>query len=123
MTVVGASLSACGGARTIYAGDATVLVSGRTSDGAVALLEGSLAVVDGCLGITGADDTDVVVVWPHGTEVTDSEPPTIDLPDVGEVTVGDEVSVGGGEARSDDGRVGGVSIPPSCDDVDIWLAY
>ena len=97
------SLAACGGARSIDAGNATVLVSERTGGGMDALLEGTLAVISGCLGITGSDQIDTVVVWPHGTEVTHSEPPTIDLPDIGEVVVGDEVSVGGGIVRSGDG--------------------
>lgn len=65
-----------------------------------ALLEGTLAVVDGCWGITDAITyRDTVVVWPHGTEVTSDDPTTIDIPGVGEIAVGDEVWVDGGRAQ------------------------
>ena len=118
-----ASLSACGGARAIDGGDATVLVAERTRGGMDALLEGTLAVVDGCLGITdGTTYADTVVVWPHGTEVTNDDPKTIDLPGVGEIAVGEEVSVGGGVDRSNTGRVGGLTVPSYCDSDEIWLA-
>lgn len=116
-----AALTACGSAQVIDAGDATVLVSERTDDGMDALLEGTLVVVDGCLGIKDADYRDTVVVWPHGTKVTNDDPSTIDLPGVGEVALGDEVSVGGGVVRSGT-SVGGATIPAYCDDGEIWLA-
>jgi hypothetical protein len=118
-----ASLSACGGARTIDGGDATVLVAERARGGMDALLEGTLAVVDGCLGITdGTTYADTVVVWPHGTEVTSDDPTTIDLPGTGEVAIGDEVSVGGGVDRDNAGRVGGLTVPSYCDTGETWLA-
>ena len=123
LVLVVASLSACGGAQAIDGGDATVLVAERTRGGMDALLEGTLAVVDGCLGITdGTTYADTVVVWPHGTEVTSDDPTTIDLPGVGEVAVGDEVSVGGGVDRNNTGRVGGLTVPSYCDSGEIWLA-
>ena len=123
LVVVVASLSACGSAQAIDGGDATVLVAERTRKGMDALLEGTLAVVDGCLGITdGTTYADTVVVWPHGSEVTSDDPATIDLPGVGEVAVGDGVSVGGGVDRSNTGRVGGLTVPSYCDSSEIWLA-
>ena len=123
LACVVASLSACGGARTVDGRDATVLVAERTRGGMDALLEGTLAVVDGCLGITDATTgSDTVVVWPHGTEVTSDDVTTIDLPGVGEVTVGDRVSVGGRVDRSNTGQVGGLTVPPDCDSNEIWLA-
>lgn len=118
-----ASLSACGGARAIDGGDATVLVAERPSGGMDALLEGTLAVIDGCLGISdGTTYVDTVVVWPHGTEVTSDDPTTIDLPGVGKIAVGEEVSVSGGVDRSNTGRVGGLPVPSYCDSDQIWLA-
>lgn len=122
-TTVGASLSACGGARVIEAGDVTVLVAERAGGGMDALLDGTLAIVGGCLGITdpetehatGADRPGTVVVWPHGTDLTSDDPATIALPGTGDLAVGDEVSVGGGFVRSDEGRVGGVTVPDGCD--------
>jgi hypothetical protein len=123
LVLVVASLSACGGAQAIDGGGATVLVAERTRGGMDALLEGTLAVVDGCLGITdGTTYADTVVVWPHGTEVTSDDPTTIDLPGVGEVAVGEEVSVGGGVDRSNTGQVGGLTVPSYCDSGEIWLA-
>jgi hypothetical protein len=123
LSLVVASLSACGGARAVDGGDATVLVGERTRGGMEALLQGTLAVVDGCLGITdGTTHADTVVVWPHGTEVTSDDPTTIDLPGVGEIAVGNEVSVGGGVDRSNTGRVGGLTVPSYCDSGEIWLA-
>jgi len=55
--------------------------------------------------------------------VTSDDPSTIDLPDVGEVAVGDEVSVGGGVDRSNDGSIDGVTVPSYCDTGEIWLAH
>ncbi|MBC2934228.1 hypothetical protein [Nocardioides sp. zg-1228] len=117
------SLSACGGARAVDGGDATVLVAERTGGGMDARLEGTLAVVDGCLGITDVTTyRDTVVVWPHGTEVTSDAPTTIELPGVGEIAVGEKVSVDGGVDRSTTGRVGGLVVPSYCDSTEIWLA-
>lgn len=115
------TLAACGGPQVIDAGDATVLISERTGGAMDALLSGTLAVVDGCLGIKDADHHDTVVVWPHGTEVTSREPAVIDIPGLGEIGLGDEVSVGGGVVRND-GPVGGVTVPTYCDDGETWLA-
>lgn len=68
-------LAACGGGEAVSAGDAIVLVSERTGSGMEALGGGRLEVVGGCLGACG-----YVIVWPHGTEVVDDEPLTIDVP-------------------------------------------
>lgn len=53
--------------------------------------------------------------------MTSDDPSTIDLPGVGEVAVGNEVSVAGGIDRSGDGDVGGLTIPPYCDTGEVWL--
>jgi hypothetical protein len=118
-------LSACGG-RAISAGDVTVLVSERAVAGMDALGGGNLEVVGGCVGASGS-----VIVWPHGTEVVQDDPLTIDIPDYGTFALGDEVQVAGGyvlEHSSDnvepgDYQVGGVSVPAECAKHDIFLAH
>ncbi|MCF6745292.1 hypothetical protein E9529_13615 [Blastococcus sp. KM273128] len=109
----------------IAAGGVTVLVSERTGSGMDALGGGRLEVVGGCLGAGGS-----VVVWPHGTEVVDEEPMTIDVPGHGIYGLGDEVEVGGGfvlEHSSQDVRPGpfdiaGVTVPAGCAEHDVFLA-
>lgn len=118
-------LSACGG-QAISAGAVTVLVSERADAGMDALGGGNLEVVGGCLGASGS-----VIVWPHGTEVVQDDPLTIDIPDHGRFALGDEVHVAGGyvlEHSSDDVepgdyRVGGVTVPAECAKHDIFLAH
>lgn len=121
-----ALLSACSGSgQVIQAGDVSVLVSERTGGGMDAQSGGSLEVVGGCLGASGS-----VFVWPHGTDVVDDDPLTIDIPDYGTFTVGDEVLVGGGyvlEHSSDDVQPGpyevaGITVPAECAEHDIFLA-
>lgn len=126
-TTVGAliPLSGCGG-QVISSDGVTVLVSERTDAGMSALGGGNLEVVGGCLGASGS-----VIVWPHGTEVVQDEPLTIDIPEYGTFALGDEVQVGGGyvlEHSSDDVapgdyRVGGVTVPAECAKHDIFLAH
>ena len=118
-------LSACGGGEVISAGEVTVLVSERTGSGMDALGGGRLEVVGGCLGAGG-----YVFVWPHGTEVVDDEPLTIDVPGLGTFGLGDEVEVGGGfvlEHSSQDVEPGphdvaGVTVPAGCAEHDVFLA-
>jgi hypothetical protein len=118
-------LSGCGG-QVISAGDVTVLVSERAGAGMDALGGGTLGVVGGCLGASGS-----VIVWPHGTEVVQDDPLTIDIPDYGTFALGDKVQVAGGyvlEHSSDnvepgDHPIGGVTVPAECAKHDIFLAH
>ncbi|HEX4976380.1 MAG TPA: hypothetical protein VFV40_00815 [Nocardioides sp.] len=119
-------VAGCGG-RVVSAGDVTVLVSARTGAGMDALGSGRLSVVGGCLGLG-----DVVVVWPHGTDVVGEEPLRVEVPGVGSVGLGDQVEVGGGfvvehepGTPRDAGpvEVGGVSVPASCAKHDVFLAH
>ncbi|MGY2084997.1 hypothetical protein [Blastococcus sp. SYSU DS0539] len=119
-------LAACGGGEVIPAGDVTVLVAEQAGSGMDALGGGRLEVVGGCLGAGG-----YVIVWPHGTEVVDEDPVTIDVPGHGTYGLGDEVEVGGGfvlEHSSQDVapgpfEVAGVTVPPGCAEHDVFLAH
>lgn len=122
---VAAALAGCGGGEVISAGNVTVLVSERTGSGMDALGGGRLEVVGGCLGASGS-----VIVWPHGTEVADEDPLTIEIPDEGTYALGEEVRLGGGyvlEHSSEDVEPGpydvaGVTVPAGCAEHDIFLA-
>lgn len=117
-------VAGCGG-EVISAGGVTVLVAERASGGDDALGGGRLEVVGGCLGASGS-----VIVWPHGTDVVDEDPLTIEIPGRGTFGLGDEVEVPGGyvlEHSSRDVepgpyRVGGVTVPARCAEHDIFLA-
>jgi hypothetical protein len=118
-------LTACGG-RVVEAGDVTVLVGQRSGSGMDALGGGVLEVVGDCLGAGG-----YTVVWPHGTEVVDEDPLTIDVPGEGEVTLGDEVSLPGGYVSESDGgartatgpvQAGGVTVPEDCVGKGVFLS-
>ena len=116
-------VAGCGG-QVIAAGDVDVLVAASSGDGMDAMGGGTLEVVGGCLGVSG-----FVVVWPHGTEVADEDPLTIEIPGNGSFALGESVQVGGGfvvEHSSDEGdppyEVGRVTVPDDCAQYDIFLA-
>ena len=119
-------LAGCGG-EVVTAAGTTVLVGERSTSGMDALGGGTLEVVGGCLGADG-----YVIVWPHGTEVVDEEPLTVDVPDVGRVSLGEELQVGGGFVleHSDSAtprspgpyRAGGITVPAECAAYDVFLA-
>ncbi|MFO6454464.1 MULTISPECIES: hypothetical protein [unclassified Aeromicrobium] len=118
------ALTGCGG-KEITAGDATVLVGERSSSGADALGGGTLELVGGCLGASG-----VVVIWPVGTDVVDEDPLTIDIPDLGEFSIGDRVEVPGGMVVESSSKtvppgplsIAGVTVPEACAEHDVFLA-
>lgn len=108
----------------VEAGDATVLVSERVDYGMDAQGGGTVEVLDGCLGAGGA-----VLVWPHGTDVVDEDPLTVAVPGLGDVTVGDEIAIGGGfvheppqDAPRADLSVAGVDVPEPCTEHGVFLA-
>jgi hypothetical protein len=118
-------LAGCAG-KVIVTGDVSVLVSERPSGGMDALASGRLEVVGGCLGADGW-----VIVWPYGTKVVDEHPLTIEIPDTGTFTLDDQVQVSGGfvlEHTSGEQPVGsfeagGVTVPRSCAEHDVFLAW
>jgi hypothetical protein len=124
IVVVLFGVRSCSG-KVVEAGGTKVLVAGYQSGGSDALGGGSLEVVGGCLGADGD-----VYVFPHGTEVVDEDPLTIDIPGAGEVSLGEDFDVGGGwevEHSSDDVEpgaieVGGVTVPAECAEYDIFLS-
>ncbi len=86
-----------GGEKVVNAGgDTLVLVGDDAQGGLDAVITGQLVDVGGCLGLApggGADD--VVVIWPHGTNIETPEPLRVRI----EGTVrelGDTVTIGGG---------------------------
>ncbi len=126
MSVAGLTLpSACEG-QVISSGDVTVLVSKPADAGMDALGGGRIEVVGGCLGASG-----YVIVWPHGTEVVNDDPLTIDIPNYGTFAVGDDVEVGGGfvlehsssEVKPGPHQAGGVTVPAECARHDIFVAH
>lgn len=122
--VVCVGLTGCAG-KVIAVGDVSVLVSERATSGMDALGGGRLEVVGGCLGAGGS-----VIVWPHGTTVVNDDPLTIDIPDNGTFSLGDQVQVGGGyvlehpssERSPEPFDVAGVAVPGSCAAHDVFLA-
>jgi len=112
-------LAACGGGEVVEAGDVSVLIGEDTGSGKDALLSGELTVIDGCLGIS-----QYVVIWPHDTEVTDDDPLTIEVPDIGTFTLGDTIELAGGEASPnfDTSELDGVTVPDDCVESATWLA-
>lgn len=114
----------CSG-KVVDAGGVKVLVAGHQSGGMDALGGGRLAVVGDCLGARGD-----VYVFPQGTEVTDEDPLTIDIPGVGEVALGEEFNIAGGwvvEGPADlpetgPLELGGVTVPTECTKYDIFLS-
>jgi len=111
--------------KVIDAGGVSVLISERASSGMDAALAAELQVVGSCLGAGGA-----VVVWPFGTKVVDTNPLTIEIPDMGTFVVGQEVRVGGGFVLEHSSsvrtsgplEVSGVTVPEDCANHDVFLA-
>lgn len=111
-------LSACGdgggsnqgGPVLIATPDAAVLIAAPADGGNDASIAGAVTIVDGCLGIG-----DNVAVWPSGTRVTEPEGPVINVPNLGTITIGDDVEGAGGymPAKSFD-DVWSLSVPDSC---------
>jgi hypothetical protein len=109
----------------VVAADVSVLVSERATSGMDALGGGRLEVVGGCLGAAGS-----VIVWPYGTKVVNEDPLTVEIPDYGTFTLGEEVRVGGGyvlehsrgDRAADSFEVAGVTVPTSCSEHDVFLA-
>ncbi|XVX18617.1 hypothetical protein ACQP1U_09595 [Actinomycetota bacterium] len=118
-------LGGCGAGKTLDAGDATVLVGQRSGTGMDALLAGRLEVVGGCVGIG-----DAVVIWPHGTDVVDENPLSIEVPGAGTVAIGEDIEIGGGFVLEHRGaprqqgpqEIAGVAVPAACAEHNVFRA-
>lgn len=109
---LGLIASACGAGdgTIIRSRDSIVLVGakGAGDDMAGTGFVGEVEMVGDCLGVS-----DTTVFWPHGTTVVDDEPLTIDVPGLGRIGVGDQVS-GGADAYVDYLPSGIDAIPSGC---------
>ncbi|MCM3659910.1 hypothetical protein M3148_02710 [Georgenia satyanarayanai] len=72
-----------------------ILVSAEVNGVMDASLSGVIVRTEhGCLALTD-DPTDIPVLWPHGSTLS-ADGVSVDVPNFGTVTVGDEVWAGGG---------------------------
>jgi hypothetical protein len=108
-------LASCAGQRAVESGDYTIYVHGSSllpRGGLDALIEGTLALHDGCV-VLESEDKEVwyPVVWPAGTSIASSDPFVISLPSGVELAIGEKVSGGGGYLKPESVEV---EIPREC---------
>lgn len=120
-----ALLTACGSQETSSPGasdvrstsaeEVAVLVAPPANSGQDAGVGGRVQVLDGCLAIG-----DFVALWPDGTDVlsNNDESVVIDVPGLGRVEIGDEVSGAGGFAGPSEYN-GTPPLPASCADAGV----
>ncbi len=111
--IIGGALAvaACGtdgGGQVLDSGGKHVLVGPPANGGDDAAIYGRVTLIGDCLGIGSS-----VAVWPNGTTIVSDDPLTIEVPDLGQVKVGDEVDGGGGTHDPGDAP-DGVTIPDTC---------
>ena len=117
-------LCACGGSAAVQVqqhGDTTALVSGDDGEGSDAEVRGRVQVgAGGCLGLASDSASEAVaVIWPQGSELAD-DGQSIEIPDVGQVRVGQYVSGSGGEISNPSGDRF-AAVPPECLDQELLL--
>jgi len=118
---IGLLTSGCGAddGTVIHSGDVVVLV-GAEGDGnnmAGVGFSGKVSMVGSCLGIS-----DTTVFWPHGTKVVDENPLTIEVPGLGRVTVGNQLT-GGADVYVDHLPKGIDAIPSECPTTEVAAFY
>jgi hypothetical protein len=114
-------ISGCGAddGIVIHSGDAVVLV-GAEGDGnnmAGVGFSGKVSMVGPCLGIG-----DTTVFWPHGTKVVQENPLSIEVPGLGQVTVGDQLT-GGADVYVDHVPKGIDAMPSDCPATEVVAFY
>ena len=108
--MVAVSLSSCRESANFVMADGTYVLLSQPADGGDdAEITGTVTVIGSCLGID-----DAIAIWPADTTVVETDPFTIDVPDVGEVSVGDPVD-GAGGTMSSENLPDGVVVPDDCD--------
>jgi hypothetical protein len=102
------------------------VVFGREIDFAMeALMVGRVELVEDCLVVhalnaDGKTESVTVVVWPYGTSWNEAEA-AVELPNGGEVRIGDRIGAGGGGARPDQGLEMFVIDPDALDRIKYCL--
>lgn len=88
----------------------TVLVNAEPGEGGIAGVGffGRVKLVGDCLGIE-----DATIIWPHGTQIVSEDPFVVEVPGMGQVSIGDRVS-GGGDEYVDYLPDGIDAVPPGC---------
>ena len=115
LALVAGLLAGCGGVneRRVGGDDLRFFVHGRTvlpSGGMDALVVGALTAADGCV-LLEQDGSSYPVVWPSGTSVAGTDPLVLELPSGDQLTLGDQVTGGGGYLSPD--HVG-IDVPDAC---------
>ena len=95
-----------------------VLVGPKVLDEAGVGFAGSVEVVNGCVGLRQGDEA-WVLIWPKGTELVSSDPVVLDVPNVGTVEEGAQLSGGGAEYDSEH-PMSGVDVPSECQDNPVY---
>jgi hypothetical protein len=97
VVVLALVLAGCGSDPQVLdlGGRTRVLVGGSTHGGTDVLVVGRVQQVGDCLGVL-TEAGPVVVVWPAGTELVESAPTSVDVPDLGRLDPGQQVVLGGG---------------------------
>jgi hypothetical protein len=108
--VAAVSLASCRDPANFVMADGTYVLLAQPGDGGdAAQISGTVTLIGSCLGID-----DAIAIWPAETTIVDADPFTIQVPDVGEVSVGDTVDGAGGGFSPDD-LPDGVVVPDDCD--------
>jgi hypothetical protein len=90
-----------------------LLVAGPMDGSRQAGIEGELHLMAGdCLGLRTGASRNALVVWPSGTKLVDGDPATIEVPDLGRITVGQGITASGGDLAEESGQM--PQIPEDC---------
>jgi hypothetical protein len=90
-----------------------ILVSAEVNGVMDASLSGVIVRTEhGCLALTD-NPSDIPVLWPHGSTLS-ADGMSVDVPDFGTVTVGDEVWAGGGFVGPESGEPIVPTLPEEC---------
>jgi hypothetical protein len=107
--VVAVCATSCRDSANFVMTDGTYVLLAQPGDGGdAAEISGTVTLIGSCLGID-----DAIAIWPAETTIVDADPFTIEVPDVGEVSVGDTVDGAGGSSSPDD-LPDGVVVPDDC---------